>query len=703
MKVLMESESMQARNVAKEAAFPSSARGERLWRRMDDIWAWLDGWLGRWVSAELNPLAQAGQAANFALLVAVASGVLMLIWYAPSLALAYPSLAALEQGSLGAAARALHRYSSDLVMLLLFAHAFRVFVARKFAGARWLAWVSGVALLGLVWLIGWTGYWLVWDQPAKEVAATSLRFLDALPIFGEPLGRMMIADRLVPSLLFFVVFFFHMLLPLGIALGMVAHLLRLSRVRLMPSWRLGALMTFSLLLASILVPAPLDQAARMAVKPETLSVDAWYLTPLALGMRLQSGGLWLAFGLCLGLGVGIPWILGRRRKPESYQAWVDESRCHACTQCVQDCPFDAISMAARSDGKRFEGRALVDPARCVGCGVCSGSCDSEAIDFAWMRTPDREAEIVKEWDRAASRGESKHIALVAEDVAGAWDPARQIRWQARLEGYQVFFVPTASWARPRFFERLLKRGAEGVLLIGDARAEAAARDGGHWVELRQAGAREPVFRAKRAGGSERWAVARFDPSRPQALERAARDFRAGKSQGRLGSDGTTVGRPVKWLAAGALSLALVSASVGPSHLKVSNPASPDPEFVFAFKAFGAFEEAERDLEAEAKLPAHMRGRSTEKPSRAPVTVRISVDGRTEERVFLAKGFSGDGPALGEWRLALEPGERLISVELDRGGDEPPLRWEGAVQARWRRAQALSYKSSEGFTLEPGGE
>ena len=34
-----------------------------------------------------------------------------------------------------------------------------------------------------------------------------MRLLDALPIFGEPLGRLYVADRMVPSLLFFVVFF----------------------------------------------------------------------------------------------------------------------------------------------------------------------------------------------------------------------------------------------------------------------------------------------------------------------------------------------------------------------------------------------------------------------------------------------------------------------------------------------------------------
>ena len=121
-----------------------------------------------------------------------------------------------------------------------------IIFARKFSGARWLPWVSGVGLIALVWFIGWTGYWLVWDQPAQQVAVGSMRLLDTLPIFGEPLGRLFVADRMVPSLLFFVVFFLHMLLPLGIAVGLALHLVRVSRVRLFPRWPVMAALTAGL-------------------------------------------------------------------------------------------------------------------------------------------------------------------------------------------------------------------------------------------------------------------------------------------------------------------------------------------------------------------------------------------------------------------------------------------------------------------------
>ena len=91
-----------------------------------------------------------------------------------------------------------------------------------------------MGLLGLVWFIGWTGYWLVWDERAQLLALDTIRALDVLPIFGEPMLRLFAADRTVPSLLFFVVFFLHMVLPLGIAAGLCLHLARLSRSPLLP-------------------------------------------------------------------------------------------------------------------------------------------------------------------------------------------------------------------------------------------------------------------------------------------------------------------------------------------------------------------------------------------------------------------------------------------------------------------------------------
>lgn len=117
-------------------------RLEEVLVKFNRAWTWLDGQLQKLCPKELNPLANSGRAANFALIQAVVTGVLMLLWYSPSVQFAYTSLESIEGRSLGGIVRAAHRYSSDILMLLLFVHASRMFFSRKFAGARWLPWVS---------------------------------------------------------------------------------------------------------------------------------------------------------------------------------------------------------------------------------------------------------------------------------------------------------------------------------------------------------------------------------------------------------------------------------------------------------------------------------------------------------------------------------------------------------------------------------
>lgn len=677
---------------------PSSVRGEGLFVRVERMFAWLDGFVARWLPHECNPLSQAGAAANLALSTAVISGVALLAWYSPSLTQAYASVSGMSGYTLGGWVRAVHRYSSDLAMLFVLVHAARVFFARKFAGARWLPWVSGIGLVALVWFIGWTGYWLVWDQPAQQVAVTSMRLLDGLPIFGEPLGRLYVADRMVPSLLFFVVFFLHMLLPLGIAVGLAVHLMRVSRAKLFPSWKVCVAMGAGIALAALLVPSPLDEPARMAVKASGFTVDAWYLTPLALALRLQHGGLWLALFGTLALAAAVPWIFGRRRKPAAYQAVVEEARCHACTQCVQDCPFDAIAMVPRTDGKRFPSRALVDPAKCVGCGVCAGACDSEGISLTWFDTRREEARLLEEIATMRAQGGSGWVALVAGDIDGGLAMFATRRWIERLPGYQVRFVPTASWVRPSFVERVLAQGAAGVLIVRDARAEAAARDGNRWVEARLEGERSPGYRPLRAGGSTAWRVVDYDPARLAELRREAEAFR------RSGSEAVVEKRRRSPLAVATaavfLAVAIGAATVAPSRLRVTNPMPASPELVFSFKALGDRMKAdELDAAAEAAKPVHMRGRSTEKPRRSPVIVRVTVDGATQERVYRAKGISEDGPALDEWRQPIAIGEHAVAIELVTGPEAAPRRWEGTVRAEERRLHVITFEPESGFRVE----
>ena len=206
--------------LASEVAHGGEARvrGDAALRALERPFLALDRLLARVLPDALNPFLQTGAVAVTAILVAVVSGVLLLFWYRPSVHLAYSSVAAMSDSPASAGLlRSLHRYSSDAAIFFALVHAARLFFERRFAGARWLAWVTGVFSLVVVWVLGWTGYWLVWDVRGKYVALETARLLDVLPIFADPMGRSFLFDEGINSLLFFVGFFFHMLAPLALA------------------------------------------------------------------------------------------------------------------------------------------------------------------------------------------------------------------------------------------------------------------------------------------------------------------------------------------------------------------------------------------------------------------------------------------------------------------------------------------------------
>jgi ferredoxin/coenzyme F420-reducing hydrogenase delta subunit len=682
---------------------PPPTRAAGLLSAGDRLATRLDALLERALPRAVNPLAQLGPAVNAMIVLAVASGVAMLLWYSASLPQAWSSLAGLGPRSLGGIVRSLHRYSSDLLMLLVLAHAFRTLLARKFADARWLAWVSGVAMLGLVWFIGWTGYWLVWDVRAQLLALDTIRALDVLPVFGEPLLRLYASDRTVPSLFFFVVFFLHMVLPLGIAVGLGLHVARLSRARLLPDWRLSAWLAGAVLLAALVFPAVNAAPAAMAVKPAAFTMDWWYLWPLAVTRRLSGGGVWLAaFGAAAGF-MTVPWWLARRRRREVFQAKVDVSRCFACTLCSHDCPFGAITMVPRTDGKPFPSQAQVDPDRCIGCGVCAGACDTQGIGLPWLdaRTLMRTLEAGVAADVA--RGERPALAFVCSQGDGGAERFQTAAWTARLPGYAIHPVPCAGWIEPKLVERLLGKGAFAVLIIGCASGEAFCKEGNQWMSARLAGTREPALRPERVDPS-RVAYVTFDPNRPSALTALSVRLRDGGMEPGMMTNGTGHA-PTRFLAGAAILALGIAALLGASAAPFRDPASQAPEFVFAFRANGEWLDASAiktvDPEHDDR-PVHMRTVLPMGRTRAAVTVRIAIDGQAMEQTVKPKGVKSDGLSVGEIRLPLGPGRHRVEVGLATGPgrDAPVQSWSAPIEARPGRVAVLSYDPVHGFEFEP---
>ena len=513
-------------------------------------------------------------------------------------------------------------------MLFTALHLVRMLLARRVTGVRWLAWVTGIALLGGLWLVGWLGYWLVWDERAREVALGTARVVDALPIFADPLGRSLLTDATVQPLLFFVVLFAHMLLPLAMGVALWLHLARLARPRWLTARPLTVGIGVASLALSLVLPATSAAAARMGVIPERMSIDAWYLAPLWLTGRLGAGGLWLLLAGGGALAFALPWLLGRRRAPV---AVVAEARCNACARCEADCPFGAIHMVPRRDGRGFATVASVDPSRCVGCGVCTGACDPGGINV-----PGHDAELARRTlDRWLDAAPGAGVAFPCARSAGAGlevDPETGVA--PGLPGYRVMPVPCAGWVHPLMVERAFRHGARCVLVVGCGPVEAPARDGGALLGRRLAGAREPALRAERVAG-ERVLHVELSRAEPAALRRVADELLAGHP--------TPPPRPAR---AGALAVAVaLTVLVGAVSVLPLVVPGGERELVVTFKHPGKSGEHCVTLSAEelAARPAHMRQPRVCERGRAAVRLRVTVNGAVAlQRSYPPRGLFGDG-------------------------------------------------------------
>jgi ferredoxin len=605
----------------------------------------------------LNPLAQTGAIANTSLIVAVVSGVVLLVWYSSSVHLARDSMATM--GALGQFVRALHRYSSDACMLFVLVHALQIGLQRRFGGARWLAWVTGAMLVSTLWLVGWLGYWLTWDERARQVALGTARVLDPLPIFTDPLSRSFLTDETVGSLLFFVVFFFHMLIPLAMGIALWLHITRLSRPSYLTSKRMTPWVIGTLALLSIVRPADLAGPAHMAEVPRHFAIDAWYLAPMWLTDRLGGGLLWTLLLAGAVAAYSIPWALARKR---AEPARVIEPKCNACERCVADCPYDAIRMVPRKDATHLPMVASVDPSKCIGCGICAGSCDSAGIGLPWFDVVKKRAEMDHDLDRSP-----KPVAFVCAESA-----------DLDLPGWRVTRVPCAGWVHALTVERAIRHGADQVLVVGCGPGACMYREGPKWAKARMSGEREPMLDLQKVDPKKVRVLELYPHQRPSEPPR----------------------KHAVWGIALALAIgALVWAG---SRVSYALPSSDRPELVVSFKHPGMVGEACRDLtEAEKKkTPPHMRPPKICERKRVPVRMRAFVDDVVVvDRAYAPSGLWSDGNSLALERIPIDAGEHRVRVEIGDTPDESawPYASEESLVFVPRAAHVVRFDKVDGFS------
>lgn len=493
------------------AAVCQAAAG-RLLARADAFMNRLYGW-------RYNPLYHSGALVVALFLVLLVTGIYLLFFY--RLGSPYASVADLtQQVWLGRWIRGLHRYASDAAVVAVLVHALRVFAQGRSWGPRTLAWVTGLILVFVVLVSGWTGYVMVWDIQAQVLAQEGARLFDVLPIFSEPISRAFVGERPIPGAFFFLNLFAHIAFPVGLGLLVWLHVSRVARPGLLPPrglmWGVIAL----LFVLSVTWPMPMGPPADLFRTPGAAPYDVFYSFWLPLAQRLPAGVTWGVFAVTVLALLLVPAWTRPAAAAAPPPSAVDQGLCSGCEQCYQDCPYEAIAMIARPGGP-LEGRsarvAHVTPALCVSCGICAGSCAPMGVGPAGRTGRDQLASA-RAFARARRPGPSDVVLIVCDRGSGGAAAGSD------FDGAPVLPVTCAGSLHSSVVEYLIRAGAGGVLVVSCPPRDCWNREGPKWLEQRLYHDREAELQARVDRRRVRLAYA--GPAERGVVAEALREFRA---------------------------------------------------------------------------------------------------------------------------------------------------------------------------------
>lgn len=454
-------------------------------------------------SHRLNPLPHAGTISVFLLIVVIATGVYITLFFSYGFEASYRSVQRMHDHPIQNVVRSLHRYSSAALVLTTVVHAWRIFVAGRFRGPRRWRWTTGVAALATVWLAGVSGYWLVWDRRAQALTEATTRLLDGVGWANEIAVRDIHAATAGDGTgwgIMFLIWTAHLLLSALIGWFVWRHVRR-SRLRVLPPRHWMAAMGAALVVVALVLPAELLGPADPSRLVDDMPLDPFvmFLLPPLLG-----GSGWWVLLVAAVVVVAVASTPHVAAAPTPVVA-IDEERCTGCELCVVDCPYLALAMRERSGSDGDAGTqprrpiAVVDADACVGCGICLGSCSFGAMALPGFDPPEaidpagRRVVIACQRHRAG-------VEAVMQQATGGPGEADLV----------VVTVACSGMVHAQSVGALLQRGATGVQVVGCPPGDCAYGLGNNLLAERLAGTRAPHAAARWQGAAAQDWVAPTD-------------------------------------------------------------------------------------------------------------------------------------------------------------------------------------------------
>ena len=650
----------------------------------------VEGFADRLFTPKYNPFYYLGTICAFLLVLIAISGLYLFFFYRTSSPYETMQSITVNQWYLGGIMRSIHRYASDGLIVFLVLHLLREFLLGRYRHWRWVSWVSGNALLLTSILVGIIGYFLVWDERAQMIAIKTAHLLDDIPVFIEPPPRTFLSIATMSKMLFFVLLLAHVMISmLGMGILTGIHVSRNARPSVKPPKAIAITVLAILILISLIAPATNALPVSMTKVPVDVPFDWFYLFIYPLASILPKGMFWAtAVGGTVILFIA-PWIGRPKRQPT---AQISSEKCVGCEQCRNDCPYEAIRMIPRKDGRPYLFQAEVMTDRCASCGTCVGACGSNAPSLPNRTMEQIEEEITKLlYLSRKENGRASIVGLVCEKSVNQREFIDIKNSSIKgMPNVSVVTFPCAGMINHSVIEHAIESGADGVFVAGCQTGECSFREGSKWAQARLKGERAPVLVLRGEVSYSNIRTYWLSPLKTRQLinEIGIFEKELENKSNVTAYKITDLNIPKEMVLKKAIRVSAIPVLLFPALLVLFLSAKPIYPFYnkdmslikFTFKHSSQHTEEQRELtrvDTEDKLK-HMR--KTNSPfskirkeggrGRLPVYVEVELDNNNIlSKTYYPTGLKNDGPTFAYEEIAISPGAHDIRVRMRDSKEE----------------------------------
>lgn len=237
---------------------------------------------------KIDILSYPGWIALFLFIVEILTGILLMLYYHPTVAEAYANVRYITNViNYGWLFRGIHYWGSHIMIIFVFLHMLQTFFRGGYKAPKELLWISGVILWMFTLLMGLTGYLLPWNQVSYWAVTVVTEVPMAFPYVGKFVKELVRGGADVSQVTLTRFYALHVvLIPIIVSIALFIHLFAI-RKHLIPgdllTYIVSFVLIFGLLLSlATLFPAPIKAKANPFLTPPSVKPEWYFLASLAI-------------------------------------------------------------------------------------------------------------------------------------------------------------------------------------------------------------------------------------------------------------------------------------------------------------------------------------------------------------------------------------------------------------------------------------